>query len=160
MPIYRNGGGIAIDVTTLKPFADEKNNVNGTGAYQTMLSIGGKGFLKSFYTTVSASGNTISIRATIDGVVKILLSTTVSNHYIGLITKNDLYASSTAGNVAVRQPASALINGDTAISGYPLTDSTGHIILIDSPIYFLTSLLLEINCVSAVAYYYAYNGGS
>lgn len=149
--------GNKIDVTSLTPFNGEAVSVAATGAFQTILSIRGKGFLESAY---SATSNAVAhtIRITVDGVVKVLLSTSTTDASVGVATKNDLYGNATsvfprAGGQFIASTA------PTAPKSYPITDgSSGLIVLGNTPIYFYQSLLIEISQVSGV-YRYQYCGG-
>ncbi|MDB5054445.1 MAG: hypothetical protein JWM44_2495 [Bacilli bacterium] len=150
-----NSGGNAIDVTILQPLASEAAGT-GTGAYQTILSVTGKGFLKTFY-VLSPSA---SFKVTIDGVVKILMATSSGSALSGLFSKEDMILSSTV--VGFRKPTNDNILGvyGNVFKSFPLIDSSGGAVAVDSPIYFKNSLLLEINATSGGAYSYRYDGGS
>lgn len=162
--------GNVIDVTTLVPINKEVESISGTGAYQTILSVSGKGFIESFYAHQGVGTADFSIRLTVDGVVKILLGTALGSTPIGLVSKDDLVVSATSTSTGgsrsgVRRPAhtlmGAMLSTPTSFKQYPTTDnSDGMILLGDNKVWFNSSLLLEIRCytTSGNTYNYHYSG--
>lgn len=154
-------GGNRIDVTTLEPFNRDVGSVTGTGTYQTILNISGKGFLESFYSWQNGPA-AFNLRITVDGVVKALLGNTVASKAIGVATKADILDAVTQGQSGIRTPNTVTIptlaTPVTAFKSYPTIDGSDGLILLGStPIYFYQSLLLEINNAGGV-YHYHYAG--
>lgn len=160
--MFANGrlqsGGNHIDVTRLEPFTKDASGITGTGAFQTILSINGKGFLESFYALQTLANAGFTVRVTVDGVVKVLLVIATQSNPIGVASKLDILGAGTAGQSGFRNPNvnSMTVFISTIFKPYPTTDSSNGIILLgDSKIYFTSSLLLEISCVANYSYHYA-----
>jgi hypothetical protein len=152
---YPQQGGALIDVTRLTPFDGGASNATITTSFQTLLSINGKGFIETFYADQSATAS-LSIRMTVDGVVKMLLSTTANT--IGLVNKKDQKIVASASVYRGGSSTAAIAVGLGVLKPYPTTDSSNGAIILGMPIYFKNSLLLELSLASGTCNY-GYSGG-
>lgn len=152
-----------IELSNLTPFGKESTANAGTGSFQPILSINSKGFMESFYGYPTGTAGTFLLRLTIDGVVKVLLSTATVSQVIGIVNKKDIVPTATAGTNSIRSVTGyggAATNTVQQIKSYPITDSSSATVLLgDAKIYFMNSLLLEISCAVGTNYNYAYYGG-
>lgn len=121
------------------------------GEYKEVLSVTGKGFLDTAYITYDGSHD-IYIKVTIDGVEK-----HESKNGAAVSKATGLFQSKSTVSDA-SSLCSVVMNG---LSAYPLTDASASSVVLSEPIYFSTSLKIEVKKVGATtAVNYGVFGGT
>lgn len=158
----------SFDPSKYKSFAKEgMANVTVAGTYVLAHSITGKGFLtKAIISYTSGTGPNLKLRLTVDGVVTFitLLQRNNSQSYaVGVMTEN--YLTNNGGALQTRYGALNYYIYDgvfpPTIVDYPYTiDNNRVLCLLANPIFFNTSLLVEVTTTSGTynALQYGVNG--
>lgn len=129
-------------------------NASTASTWFTVYSVTGKGFLtRAMLSYPSGTGNSIKLRLTVDGTVTFLtsLSRNGSQSYaVGIMTED--YITNNAGSMQSRYGALNYFIYDgsnpPSIVDYPYTtDNVRALCLLANPIFFNTSLLVEVQCV-------------
>lgn len=141
--------GNLIDVTSLTPFNYSNNALAIAVTNTTILSITGKGLLNSAYITPLTAIDT-TFRVIVDGVTIYENMSSVAAAPNGVISASDINNAS-ATTIGLPSPAGsgALLSLSSSVYvPYPTTGSStgavsGAVILLEEPIYFHTSLLIQ-----------------
>ena len=174
----KDNAGSAIDVTRCIPFTKESNvkTIVVANTYETLLSISGKGFLTEAILQMIDTQVSYGIKITIDGTVVAWSSTANRYRFIGLSQYNNLFIIATnntlsTGTFRVINDAGGgtdIPHGDfptrpgeiVTAPGFPSTaEKANGIYLLSAPVFFQTSLLVQIMCQSGNNLSYRLQGG-
>lgn len=163
-------GGLRVDRTSCQPFGQiaTSTNLTGDSAYHTLVSISGHGFLDHAWITLTSLGNAVTLRITVDGVVKFLGGMAVTNtagYFVGVQNKNLIGMGYNGNHWMTNGNGTTALTTGTILVMYPYTTNTApssnaYLALASDSIYFTTSLLIEYMTGSAMTANFSYQGGS
>ena len=172
-------GGVAIDVTNCIPFHVEGYmNVAATSQYETLKSISGKGFLKeAIIQDYSGASGSVKMKITVDGSVVSWTSTDGQFSWTGLSQYDLLYPVATSSAVTSLGFRKINVEGfgsdvGGTNSGWPrpnpqanlaypqATELSGVCYILSSPVFFKTSLLIQVMCTQNDLLNYRLQGGN
>lgn len=143
-----------------KPLAKIGNYSVTANVWATAVSVTGKGFLTKGI-VFSNTAALAKIRITVDGTLVNLTNANATSSISGILQTNQVYTDPTTAVVRALRPVTTnlelLANGTRL--GYPETGDTPGYVLIDNPIYFQNSLLVEIMATATTAIQYDVSGG-
>lgn len=126
-----------------------------TTTYQTIVNLTSKGYLDTF--VMQGNANVVTIRITVDGIVKFEGTSNVATNMVGVVMKS-LVITTTTLNPAVESPNTPQqllpIAGLNALVGFPYTTNTnqnGTLCILADSLYFKNTLLIEAKVGSATA---------
>jgi len=145
--------GVDVDVSKCVPFRKEERlkHTAVDGVFETLLSASGKGFLSEMLLTNQSNSNKVAVKITVDGVV-VLWSSTISGtgSFCGFIQESSLsFNAYMKARVPNTNGASALLGLSMNTNPSPVfplsTEVVDNNLVLQSPIFFKTSLLIEIS---------------
>jgi len=154
-------GGNEIDVTKCMPFNEYNGNkqVAQSSVFETLYSVAGKGFLSEAILMNWTSNTGTQIKITIDGTIVVHLAVANIYRFIGISQYQNLFGVSSTGvtGTTFSIPGVITTGNDVDIAvyparrvtNYPFPDANMHydyMGMFSSPLYFKTSLLVEILC--------------
>lgn len=151
-----DSGGMAVDISSCAPFLGTSSDkyVAQASVFETLLSINGKGLLNEFI----ICGTTIVpyCKITIDGTLKIYVrgGSGESSGYGG-------FSSSISGSSIMKVGYTGVGSIVPASTVYPNTTGTSGFVWLTHPLFFKTSVLIEIMSTSTTdSIKYRYTGGA
>ena len=166
MPITRypsaRGG---TDWSKYTPFTKGAQKTIATGGvYETILSVTGKGYL-SRAILESHNAALARIRITIDGVQKILVKSSNLLVIVGMMQLSEVSTHDSSSKIAIREPnfqtGVGTVGNPQSVAEYPATGDTQSMVYLPQPIFFNTSLLIEVtHATNGGNVNYEYQGGT
>lgn len=126
--------------------------MNAYGTVQ-LTNITGKGYLVLATAFLINQSYTVSLKITIDGVVKHYTSSSTQNRLTGIGPHSLINTQNTIGTNLILKEMSQQISGlSEGTLPYPTTDYSNGFVFISQPIFFNQSLLIEIKNPTAYQY--------
>lgn len=135
-------------------------------AYQTIFQSTIPGFIDSFVMS-NPNATLLSVRITVDGVVKFEGSSNASSRIVGVTKRSGLRSTGTDANAAIQNPSASNgaflgLSAVTDIVGFPYTLNAAQattIAIMADTLFFSSSVLIEAKISTAASVpYYVYGG--